>query len=138
MCNDIWWHVAITKAFTRRLHSIRSIVTTTVGSGLFFNACTGDQYLSIILGGNVYKKLYRDNGLETRLLSRTLEDSVSVTSVLIPWNSCGVTQATVFGVATLTYLPYCIFNYLSPIMSIIVAYIGYKIVRQPQEDYTAN
>lgn len=129
---------AITKAFTRRLHSIRSIVTTTVGSGLFFNACTGDQYLSIILGGNVYKKLYRDNGLETRLLSRTLEDSVSVTSVLIPWNSCGVTQATVLGVATLTYLPYCIFNYLSPIMSIIVAYIGYKIVRQPQEDSTAN
>lgn len=129
---------AITNAFTRRLHSIRSIVTTTVGSGLFFNACTGDQYLSIILGGNVYKKLYRDNGLETRLLSRTLEDSVSVTSVLIPWNSCGVTQATVLGVATLTYLPYCIFNYLSPIMSIIVAYIGYKIVRQPQEDYTAN
>lgn len=129
---------AITKAFTRRLHSIRSIVTATVGSGLFFNACTGDQYLSIILGGNVYKKLYRDNGLETRLLSRTLEDSVSVTSVLIPWNSCGVTQATVLGVATLTYLPYCIFNYLSPIMSIIVAYIGYKIVRQPQEDYTAN
>lgn len=129
---------AITKAFTRRLHSIRSIVTATVGSGLFFNACTGDQYLSIILGGNVYKKLYRDNGLETRLLSRTLEDSVSVTSVLIPWNSCGVTQATVLGVATLTYLPYCIFNYLSPIMSILVAYIGYKIVRQPQEDYTAN
>ena len=129
---------AITKAFTRRLHSIRSIVTATVGSGLFFNACTGDQYLSIILGGNVYKKLYRDNGLETRLLSRTLEDSVSVTSVLIPWNSCGVTQATVLGVATLTYLPYCIFNYLSPIMSIIVAYIGYKIVRQPQEDSTAN
>ena len=129
---------AITKAFTRRLHSIRSIVTTTVGSGLFFNACTGDQYLSIILGGNVYKKLYRDNGLETRLLSRTLEDSVSVTSVLIPWNSCGVTQATVLGVATLTYLPYCIFNYLSPIMSILVAYIGYKIVRQPQEDSTAN
>ncbi len=129
---------AITKAFTRRLHSIRSIVTTTVGSGLFFNACTGDQYLSIILGGNVYKKLYRDNGLETRLLSRTLEDSVSVTSVLIPWNSCGVTQATILGVATLTYLPYCIFNYLSPIMSIIVAYIGYKIVRQPQEDSTAN
>ena len=129
---------AITKAFTRRLHSIRSIVTATVGSGLFFNACTGDQYRSIILGGNVYKKLYRDNGLETRLLSRTLEDSVSVTSVLIPWNSCGVTQATVLGVATLTYLPYCIFNYLSPIMSIIVAYIGYKIVRQPQEDSTAN
>lgn len=124
---------AITKAFTRRLHSVRSIVTATVGSGLFFNACTGDQYLSIILGGNVYKKLYRDNGLENRLLSRTLEDSVSVTSVLIPWNSCGVTQATVLGVATLTYLPFCVFNYLSPIMSIIIAWTGYRIIHlQPR------
>lgn len=121
---------AITQTFTRRLHSVRTIVPATVGSGLFFNACTGDQYLSIILGGNVYKNLYRTNGLETRLLSRTLEDSVSVTSVLIPWNSCGVTQATVLGVATLTYLPFCVFNYLSPIMTIIVAWAGYRIIRR--------
>ncbi len=120
---------SITRAFTRRLHSMRSIVGATVGSGLFFNSCTGDQYLSIILSGNVYKNLYRDNGLETRLLSRSIEDSVSVTSVLIPWNSCGVTQSTVLGVATLTYLPYCIFNYMSPIMTLIIAWSGYKIRR---------
>jgi NhaC family Na+:H+ antiporter len=73
-----------------------------VGSGLLFNTFTCDQYLSIILGGNVFKKLYEDNGLERRLLSRSLEDSISVTSVLIPWNSCGVTQSTELGVATLT------------------------------------
>ena len=80
---------SITRTFTRRLHSPRSIVGATVGSGLLFNSFTGDQYLSIILGGNVFKKLYEDNGLERRLLSRSLEDSISVTSVLIPWNSCG-------------------------------------------------
>lgn len=114
---------SITHAFTRKLHSVMSIVGATVGCGLFFNSCTGDQYLSIILGGNVFKNLYKNNGLEPRLLSRSLEDSISVTSVLIPWNSCGVTQSTVLGVATLTYLPYCIFNYLSPIMSLFVAYL---------------
>lgn len=126
---------SITRTFTRRLHSPRSIVRATVGSGLLFNSCTGDQYLSIILGGNVFKKLYEDNGLERRLLSRSLEDSVSVTSVLIPWNSCGVTQSTVLGVATLTYLPYCIFNYLSPIMTLLVVNMGYKIVikAKPEE-----
>ncbi len=118
---------SITKTITRKLHSAKSIVTATVGSGLFLNAATGDQYLSIIIGGNIYKNLYRINGLETRLLSRSLEDSISVTSVLIPWNSCGVTQATVLGVATITYLPYCLFNYISPLMSLFMAWTGYKI-----------
>ena len=68
---------------------------------------------------------------ESRLLSRTTEDSVTVTSVLIPWNSCGMTQATILNVPSLTYLPYCFFNILSPIMSIIVAAIGYKIIKHP-------
>ena len=120
----------ITHVFTRHLKSTFSIVNATVGTGLFFNSCTGDQYLSIILDGNVYKKLYKKNGLEARLLSRSVEDSISVTSVLIPWNSCGVTQSTVLGVATLTYLPYCVFNYMSPIMSVLVAALGYKIIRR--------
>ena len=63
----------------------------------------------------------------SKLLSRTVEDSTSVTSVLIPWNSCGVTQSTVLGVATLTYLPFCVFNYLSPVMSIIMGVTGWRI-----------
>ena len=78
----------------------------TVSSGLFLNACTADQYLSLIIGGNMYRNVYRRFGLESRLLSRTMEDSVSVTSVLIPWNSCGITQSTVLGVATISYLPF--------------------------------
>ena len=119
---------SITRSFTRRLQSTVSVVSATVGSGLFFNSCTGDQYLSIILGGNVFKNIYERNGIDPRVLSRAIEDSVSVTSVLYPWNSCGVTQSTVLGVATLTYLPYCVFNYVSPVMSIIVAWLGYRIL----------
>lgn len=119
---------SITSSFTRRLHSTRSTVSATVGSGLLLNSCTGDQYLSIILGGNLYRNIYLRNGLEPRLLSRSLEDSISVTSVLIPWNSCGVTQATVLGVATLTYFPYCIFNIASPLMSLLIAYTGWRII----------
>ncbi len=108
----------ITERFTSLLKSRFSTVGATVGSGLFLNAATADQYLSLIISGNIYKNHYRRCGLEPRLLSRTLEDSVSVTSVLIPWNSCGITQSAVLGVATLTYLPFCIFNWLSPLMSL--------------------
>jgi NhaC family Na+:H+ antiporter len=117
----------LTNSFTSRLRHRRSIVGATVTSGLFLNSCTGDQYLSIIIGGNMYRNVYRRYGLESRLLSRTLEDSVSVTSVLIPWNSCGVTQSTVLGVSTLIYFPFCIFNILSPIMTLIMAFTGYKV-----------
>ncbi len=119
----------ITRAFTRRLNGPRSVVSATVASGLFLNSCTADQYLSIIIGGNLYRKIYNRNRLESRLLSRSLEDSVSVTSVLIPWNSCGVTQSAVLGVSTLTYLPYCFFNFLSPAMSIFMAWTGFKVRR---------
>ena len=119
----------IAMAITSRLSHRRSLVGTTVGSGLFLNACTADQYLSIIIGANMYRDVYTRYSLEPRLLSRTLEDSVSVTSVLIPWNSCGVTQATVLGVATVVYMPFCIFNLLSPVMSVIMAWTGYKIPR---------
>ena len=73
--------------------------------------------------------IYKGNGYESRLLSRTTEDAVTVTSVLIPWNTCGMTQATILNVPTLVYLPYCFFNYISPLMSILIASIGYKIVK---------
>lgn len=110
----------VTSRVTSLLRNRISTVGATVGSGVFLNVATADQYLSLIIGGNIYKNLYSQQGLEGRLLSRTLEDSVSVTSVLIPWNSCGLTQSAVLGVSTLAYFPYCVFNYLSPIMSFIV------------------
>lgn len=117
----------ITRALTSRLRGRFAIVGSTVAGGLCLNGCTADQYLSIIIGGNMFRNVYRRFGLEPRLLSRTLEDSVSVTSVLIPWNSCGVTQSTVLGVATIVYLPFCIFNYLSPLMSLLMAFTGFRI-----------
>jgi NhaC family Na+:H+ antiporter len=117
----------IAEAFTRRLSHRRSVVSATVGSGLMMNCCTADQYLSIIICANMYRDVYSRFSLEPRLLSRTIEDSVSVTSVLIPWNSCGVTHSSVLGVPTLTYLPYCLFNILSPVMSIVMIWIGFKV-----------
>ncbi len=107
-----------------------SLVSSTVGTGIFLNLTTGDQFISIVLTADIFKKVYQDQGYETRLLSRTCEDAATVTSVLIPWNTCGMTQATVLGVPTLTYLPYCFFNMLSPLMSIIVAAIGWRINRR--------
>lgn len=117
----------ITHALTRRIRRRFPMVSATVASSLFLNGCTADQYLSIIIGGNMFRNAYRRCGMEPRLLSRTIEDSVSVTSVLIPWNSCGVTQSTVLGVSTLVYLPYCVFNYLSPLMTLLISFTGFKI-----------
>ena len=110
------------------------MVASTVFSGLFLNIVTADQYISIILTGNMFKDIYKKKGYESRLLSRTTEDSVTVTSVLVPWNTCGMTQATILGVATLTYLPYCFFNLISPLMSITMAAIGFKIKQHHEED----
>ncbi|MBQ9650675.1 MAG: sodium:proton antiporter [Prevotella sp.] len=110
-----------------------SLVSSTVGTGIFLNLTTGDQFISIVLTADIFKKVYQDQGYESRLLSRTCEDAATVTSVLVPWNTCGMTQSTVLGVPTLTYLPYCFFNLLSPLMSIIVAAIGWCIIRRPVE-----
>ena len=80
--------------------------------------------------GAAFRDLYADRGLEPRLLSRSVEDSATVCSVLIPWNSCGMTQATVLGVSTFVYAPYCIFNIVSPLMSLLVAAVGWNIKRK--------
>ena len=120
---------SLTLALARGISGRRSLVTATVGTGLFSNMVAGDQYLSIVLTGNIFKQLYKDKGFEGRLLSRSTEDSATVTSVLIPWNTCGMTQSMVLKVPTLEYLPYCFFNIISPLMSITIAFIGYKIFR---------
>ena len=126
---------ALTRLFMTFAKRTISVVASTIATGLFCNLTTADQYISIIITGNTFSDLYRRRGLESRLLSRSVEDSATVTSVLIPWNSCGMTQSTVLGVATIAYLPYCIFNLISPIVSLTVAAIGYKIVKtEPQNE----
>ncbi len=106
-----------------------SLVASTVGTSLFCNIAMADQYLSIMLTSSIFKDTYQERGYEARLLSRSCEDGATVTSVLVPWNTCGLTQSTVLGVATLTYLPYCFFNLLSPVTSVIVAATGWKIYK---------
>lgn len=120
---------SIMRMFIRLAHNTFSLVGSTVGVGLFMNLVCADQYLSLILTGNMFRDTYERLGFESRLLSRSTEDAVTVTSVLIPWNSCGMTQSMVLGVSTLVYLPYCFFNYLSPLMTLLVAALGYKIFR---------
>lgn len=120
---------SLTELFARLAHRAFTLVGATVGTGLVCNIVTGDQYISILLTSSLYKKLYERKGYENRLLSRSVEDSATVTSVLIPWNSCGMTQATVLKVPTLEYLPYSFFNILSPFMSVLVAAVGYRIFR---------
>ena len=121
---------SITSVFVRFIKNRVSTVASTVCSGLFLNLATADQYISIILLGNMFGNIYKKQGYESRLLSRTTEDAVTVTSVLIPWNTCGMTQATILSVSTLTYLPFCFFNIISPMMSILIAATGYKIVKK--------
>lgn len=120
---------SITEAIVSKISSRTGLVSSTVATGIASNMMTGDQYLSIILCCSLFKDLYAEQGYESRLLSRSIEDSTTVTSVLIPWNSCGMTQSTVLKVPTLEYLPYCFFNILSPLMSIFIASIGFKIYR---------
>ena len=119
----------IMRLILRLVKGVASLVASTVGTALFCNIVLADQYLSIMLSSQIFKDTYRDKGYESRLLSRSCEDGATVTSVLVPWNTCGLTQSTVLGVATLTYLPFCFFNYLSPITSIVVAATGWKIKR---------
>lgn len=111
----------ITSNIVRLVRGKTSLVGCTALTGISLNTLTSDQYMSIVLTANMYLDVYEKMGLEKRLLSRTVEDSTTVTSVLIPWNTCGMTQSTILGVATLEYLPYCFFNYLSPVMTIIMS-----------------
>ena len=125
---------SITRVIISYVKSLFGLVANTVFTGLFFNLSTGDQFISIVLTADMYRETYKRMGYQKRLLSRTTEDAVTVTSVLVPWNTCGMTQSTVLGVATLTYLPYCFFNLLSPLMACFVAALGWKIKKvEPEE-----
>lgn len=119
----------ITRPIVKMARRTGSLVASTVGTCIFFNATASDQYISIVVPGRMYRKAFEEKGLKPELLSRTLEDSGTMTSVLIPWNTCGATQSRVLGVATWDYLPYCFMNLISPLMAILIAYLNIKIRR---------
>lgn len=124
---------SLTNVLIRYIRGRIVLVSSTVVTGVFSNMITGDQYISILMTSNLYRKLYEKHGYENRLLSRTVEDSSTTTSVLVPWNSCGMTQATVLNVPTIEYLPYCFFNLISPVVSIIIAAFGFRIYRKTRK-----
>jgi NhaC family Na+:H+ antiporter len=123
------------EAVIRKVHSVGSLIASTAATCIFFNITTSDQYLAILVPGRMYADVYKKRGLKPENLSRTLEDSATVTSVLVPWNTCGATQASVLGVATLTYAPYCFFNIISPLMTILYGYLKIGInYYEPEEE----
>ena len=108
------------------------LMGSTVATCCFFNVTASDQYLAIVVPGRMFRQSYDDRGLAPENLSRTLEDSATVTSVLVPWNTCGATQAVVLGVSAYAFAFYCFFNLISPLMTLLFAYTGLTINRSSQ------
>lgn len=121
---------AIIQPIINLAQSTTSLVASTVGTCIVFNIVAAEQYVSIVVPGKMFAEAYDNNDLPPELLSRTLEDSGTVTSVLIPWNSCGAYHEGVLGVAPAAYLPYAFFNLISPVMSIIITATGYKLYKK--------
>ncbi|WP_082796003.1 Na+/H+ antiporter NhaC [Flammeovirga sp. SJP92] len=119
----------ITETIISKVTSETGLFASAASTCVFFNITASDQYLSIVVPGKMYAEAFKEKGLAPENLSRTLEDTATVTSVLVPWNTCGVAQSTVLGVATWAYIPYCFFNLLSPIMTVLFAALKIKIKR---------
>lgn len=112
--------------------STGSLVAVTIFSSIFINVIASDQYLSLVIPGRMYKDAYAERGLSPRNLSRTLEDGGTITSALVPWNTCGAYMTTALGVPTIEYIPYAVLNYINPIIAILWAYLG--LFQMPMTD----
>ena len=117
----------ISSALLKLAHSVFGLFASTVATCLALNVTASDQYLAIVVPGKMFAKAYEEKGLAPENLSRTLEDSGTVTSVLVPWNTCGAYQSGVLGVGVGEYFVYAIFNYLSPFMTLLFAAFDIKI-----------
>jgi NhaC family Na+:H+ antiporter len=119
----------ITGSLLRMAHSVGSLIATTAASCITFNLTASDQYLAIVVPGRMFAEEYGKRGLDPKVLSRTLEDSGTVTSVLVPWNTCGAYVSGVLGVATGQYFMYAFFNLVSPVMTMLFAFFNIRIAR---------
>lgn len=109
--------------------STGALVTATIFTSIFTNVLAGDQYLSLVLPGKMYKEEFHKRGLAPRNLSRCLEDAGTLTSPLVPWNTCGATMSTYLGVATIEYIPYCFLNLINPVVSMIFGFTGITMMK---------
>ena len=124
----------ITQSIIKLAKSTGSLIATTASSCVVFNLTASDQYLAIVVPGRMFAEEYRDRELHPKVLSRTLEDSGTVTSALIPWNTCGAYHSGVLGIATGDYWMYCFFNLISPLMTMAFGFLGIKIARLPEHN----
>ena len=109
------------------VHSTGSLIAATIATCIGANIITSDQYISVVLPGRMYKLEYENRNLDMKNLSRTLEDAGTITSPLVPWNTCGAYMAGTLGVATFAYLPYCFFNLINPVIAVIYGFLNIKI-----------
>lgn len=121
------------RSVLKAARSTGSLIAATLGTAIGANIVAADQYMSIVLTGRLYRPEYERRGLAPVNLSRALEDAGTMTSPLIPWNTCGAYMAATLGVATLDYLPYVFFNLVSPLVAVVLAYAGFKILRVTPE-----
>ena len=127
----------IAGSILKLVHGVGSLIGATLASCLVMNMTASDQYLAIVVPGRMFKNAFEESGLKPKNLSRALEDSGTVTSVLVPWNSGGAYNAGVLGVETLTYLPFCFFNLLSPLVSAFLAGMNLTIERLDENEVTS-
>ncbi|HOP52745.1 MAG TPA: Na+/H+ antiporter NhaC family protein, partial [Synergistales bacterium] len=113
----------IVGSITRQVKTVGGMMGSVIGTCFLANLFLGDQYLALVIPGRMFKTAFEEKGLAPRMLSRATEDAGTLTSALIPWNTCGAFQSSVLGVATLAYAPYAFLNYLNPIVSIIMSYM---------------
>jgi NhaC family Na+:H+ antiporter len=109
-----------------------SLIAAVNASGIGLNVIAGDQYVADVLPARTFRREFARRGLAPQVLSRAVEDSGTVTSVLVPWNTCGAYMSGVLGVATVAYLPFCFFNLLSPMLDVVYGYVGFKV---PEADH---
>ncbi len=120
---------AIAKSVLRFANRTGDLILITLGTALAINLITGDQYLAIVIPGRMYKEEYDARGLASKNLSRSLEDMATLTSPLIPWNSCGAYMIPTLGLTPWTYVPYCIFNLVNPFVAVVLGYTGISIAK---------
>lgn len=108
-------------------HKAKQLIVATILSAIVTNVTAAEQYISILLPGRMYAQAYKDKGLSSKNLSRALEDGGTVTSVLVPWNTCGVYTFSMLQVSAFEYAPYAVMNYMIPIIAILLATLNVKI-----------
>jgi NhaC family Na+:H+ antiporter len=116
-----------------RAKSTGTLIAAVVGTSIGLNILAGDQYVAVVMPSRVYRLVFRQRGLAPRMLSRSVSSSGTVTSALVPWNSCGAYMSGVLGIATVAYFPYCFFNLITPVLTLLYGFTGFRIEKVPPE-----